>query len=527
MPHVLSSKGINKNLQPTLKLLADLQGNILTGHGRNHALHIFLEFQKKDPTKKKAKEWIKSLSTNVTPAEKQYKESSVRRERRKENPPAAGETYKIIPGVDDLPFVNFFLSAEGYRFLGLKDKGPREPSFLAGMEKRSKILNDSPKKDWEPSFHSGTIHAMLLVANDDPRMLQDVNLASSIGLIIKNNIVLNGSGQPIAKILSKECGAVLHKNFRGLERPVEHFGYVDGLSDARFTWEDEEKINRDWREGGSGGSTKWDPRATLNLVLVPDPLGDSNAAGSYLVFRKLEQNVQKFQILKHELTKKLKDRLDGPSVAYSVGRFQDGTPVTRLPNYNFPLNDFDFKAYDNLSTHLLDDLDKVKGQEVGIRCPIHAHVRKMNPRETIPSQMEIDRRIIVRRGIPYDHRPHQEQLGYKPPDDTTPPENLPTETVGLLFMCFQRSIADQFEFIQRRANGAIDPENPSSQFEPNSFDPIIGQPPKTESQSWPVKWNDPSKGILKFSFSHVVTLKGGEYFFAPSISFLKKIDQIK
>ena len=55
------------------------------------------------------------------------------------------------------------------------------------------------------------------------------------------------------------------------------------------------------------------------------------------------------------------------------------------------------------------------------------------------------------------------------------------------------------------------------------LDPIIGQGNSAAGfQKWLNVWGqankDPSTG---FDFSHFVTMKGGEYFFAPSLSFLR------
>ena len=50
-------------------------------------------------------------------------------------------------------------------------------------------------------------------------------------------------------------------------------------------------------------------------------------------------------------------------------------------------------------------------------------------------------------------------------------------------------------------------------------DPLIGQD-MDEKQRWPKKWNNEAAGTEKFNFEAAVTLKGGEYFFAPSLPFL-------
>ena len=53
-------------------------------------------------------------------------------------------------------------------------------------------------------------------------------------------------------------------------------------------------------------------------------------------------------------------------------------------------------------------------------------------------------------------------------------------------------------------------------------DPLIGQDPD-EGQRWPTTWGDDDKGRRPFNFESLVTLKGGEYFFCPSLSFLRSL----
>jgi hypothetical protein len=56
-----------------------------------------------------------------------------------------------------------------------------------------------------------------------------------------------------------------------------------------------------------------------------------------------------------------------------------------------------------------------------------------------------------------------------------------------------------------------------------AVDPIIGQinDDLPEGQAWPNQVG--RKPSVKFRFTNVVSLKGGEYFFAPSISFFRNI----
>lgn len=48
------------------ELLLDLQGNILKGHGRDHTVHLFLQF--KPGQVEPLKDWIREFAKNITSA---------------------------------------------------------------------------------------------------------------------------------------------------------------------------------------------------------------------------------------------------------------------------------------------------------------------------------------------------------------------------------------------------------------------------------------------------------------------------
>jgi Dyp-type peroxidase family len=180
-----------------------------------------------------------------------------------------------------------------------------------------------------------------------------------------------------------------------------------------------------------------------------------------------------------------------------IGRFEDGTPVAlsgAALGANTPANDF---VYGDPNT-----------DPQGYRCPFSAHIRKTNPRGD-PNGQTLDEQKshrIVRRGMPYG--------------DPTPPssnlEALPETGVGLLFQCYQANLAHQFEFLQRAWANNAEMARPGT-----GIDPVIGQSSNGSIPDlrFPTRWGAP--GSTPFSFHSVVTLKGGEYFFAPSITFLK------
>ena len=452
--------GTLKNLQETpQKPLESLQGNILRLHGRDRSVHIFLRFRHGRRTD--VKRWIMKLAERITSAQQQLDETEQYRR------------YKI-PG---RLFMSFFLSANGYRYLYPDPQGKlrfNDEAFLHGMKAAQHRLNDPPQEAWEKGYQNN-IDAMVLLADDNES-----------SLLLEAGWLVDGV-KAHAEICAVEHGRVMRNR---QEYAVEHFGFADGVSQPLFFQND---LERERQQGN--GTNVWNSGAGPDLVLVQDPYGRPGYdSGSYLVFRKLEQHVRGFKECEQKLAKAL--GLAGEEAkragALVVGRFEDGTPIVLQPTTGRPDNNF---TYDR-------DPD-------GGRCPLQAHIRKVNPR-----QKGIPR--IVRRGITYGERG-------KEPQDNPSLEELPNKDVGVLFMCFQKNIAQQFELLQYL--WANDPRLPRGQ-EPG-IDPIIGQLGGNGAgrQKWPARWNAPRAEHKSFNFHGFVTLKGGEYFFAPSIHFLKNIGE--
>ena len=97
---------------------------------------------------------------------------------------------------------------------------------------------------------------------------------------------------------------------------------------------------------------------------------------------------------------------------------------------------------------------------------------------------------------------------------------LPTGGLGLLFMAYNADIGRQFHFTQTAwANNPGFPIQPGG---PHGQDPVIGQNAPGD-QKWPLEWDNPAAGIKPFGFQDFVKMKGGEYFFAPSLTFFKNL----
>lgn len=154
-------------------------------------------------------------------------------------------------------------------------------------------------------------------------------------------------------------------------------------------------------------------------------------------------------------------------------------------------------ALRNNAFHYVDD-------PAGTAVPRSAHIRKVYPRdEDTPGGGENNTQLrrLLRRGIPYGASLNL----------TNPAPNDDGDR-GLLFLCYQASIEDQFEFVQKAwVNNPDFPEGGDGE------DPVMAQSPAG-------RFTCPgSTPAVTSALAHFVKTTGGDYFFQPSISALYHI----
>lgn len=462
-----------------LAMLNDLQGNILKGHGRHFTSNLFLKFdENKAPA---ARDFLASFGAILTTALDQL---------------IAAEVYKD-GGAGGGDFYSLVISADGYNALGESANKPQGSAFNAGMKKRPE-LRDPEVEYWDIHFRE-EIHAMILIASETSQ-LRDA---------ARNTVVdaINATAGAVMLLnphFEEDGNALFNDDGNG----IEHFGYVDGRSQPLALVEQlkEEQDNH-------GGITHWNPEIPISQLLVECPGGKFDVSrGSYFVFRKLDQNVRAFKARETEIEHDFRERfrLRNEEIherlgATVVGRFENGTPVTVFGSEQSPipkgpvgvLNDFNYAS-----------------DPLGLRCPFAGHIRKTNPRsDTSDSKTH----LMARRGIPYGSR--HGVVDNVLVDDT----DKPTGDVGLLFMAYQSSLENQFEFTQQSwANNAGFARPLALPGPATGIDPIIGQPSGPSGQRWPATYGiSESDANDRDDFSGFVRMRGGEYFFAPSISFIR------
>jgi Dyp-type peroxidase family len=446
----------------------DLQGNVLAGYSFGHAVFAFIRF----PGPAEGRGWLGGLADRITTA---------------------------LPWQDGSPAhtLNVALSFDGLRALRVPEKLLRSfpEEFKQGMAARAQRLGDvgpnAPQR-WEPGLRAGEPHALVTVYAVDEETLtqrrEELRAeASAAGLHVVHEL-RTGVIKPLGR-----------KTF-----VLEHFGFADGLAQPEINAEaaDAKRPVGPHPRYGRGTPTRrggWKGLAPGEFVLgytdeaglvAGNPDDPLRRSGSYMVVRKLQQDVALFHRYFLEAAGRDRDRARLLE-AKVIGRWHDGTPLVTHPDAppdrdleKPPDNDF---RYD-------EDAD-------GHRCPIGSHIRRTNPRDALGFHGRLtSRHRIIRRGMPYG-----------------PPAKNPYvddgHDRGLMFVCFQASIARQFELIQGRwiMDGDAFGLGADQDFLLGLDDPrgkltIEGKPPR----------------FLGPQRTFVIN-RGGGYFFVPGIAALRAL----
>lgn len=366
--------------------------------------------------------------------------------------------------------------------------------FVQGMKARGAILCDTGRNApdrWEPIWRNERVDAWLGVyAESKPEL--ERQCADLQGLMASTN------GAEV--VGSQDAGALV---VDGKVTTKEHFGFTDGFGNPDYTG-----VRRDTQpgQGKLGDDGKWVPLATGELLLgYADEAGELPTApiphllannGTFMVYRKIHQNVQKFRDYLHAKGKLYGDK--EKLASKFIGRWRDGTPIEISPNAPNP--DLVKDKEKNVNFTFGNDPD-------GVRCPIGAHVRRTNPRDAFGFGGKlVNRRRIARRGLPYGPYASEEQIV----DDA--------EERGLIFIVINASIFRQFEFIQQQWI-----EYGNDAHLGNDKDILMGNHDGT-GKSVIQGSDDPSNApFICASLPNFVELRGGNYFFVPSITALRMI----
>lgn len=500
--------------------LSDVQGNILKGFNKSNVRLVFFKFGKAEATM----DWLANITTRIKSTEDlklASKELHAKRELDPNYKPRETLMHVSLSksGIEHLIIKNLYLPLPPSRdtFVGQgKDSNPKDQflrdtvigvadPFKFGMTRWPDSLGDvkeSAPKNWEELYKGDKIDALFIVASD-----HEDDIESYVTKLIEE------AGQNGATCTGIEAGKSL-LNEQG--KQVEHFGFRDGVSQPLITGIDDQLIDerKDYKDA-------FFPEDFV-LSDLPGKLSWANN-GSFLVYRKLEQNVAGFwNFLRTKYKMGETTRKPEELAALLVGRWKSGAP---LAVHNFDPVSPKFSSEDDFvymtnGTKIMDVVDdgnkttvtKASADIEGDNTPKFAHTRWSNPRDSERSRTmlsnedrlaESNKHRILRRGIPYG-APWGSDTMTKEAMEDNKVEEKEQRRRGLLFICYQRDIEQQFEFIQRQLSNTQNWRTVAG-----SHKDIINL--------------QATNGYKKLGIEHYVTTKGGEYFFSPSISALKNL----
>ncbi len=420
----------------------------------------------------------------------------------------------------------------GLRRLGLPEEAVKGFSleFLAGMSapNRSRFLGDVGESDprgWAWGGPTGPLIDCLIML-----------YASTAELLDEQQAEL---AQQLAAAGTRAV-AVLDTLQR---QDYEPFGFRDGISQPPVHGLPGASAGRrsvptgEFLLGYRNGYRQLTDRPLLPLssdpeqLLPRDPGGTDRADlgrnGTYLVLRQLEQDVGGFWRYVAAVTR----RPDGSDsreaqdafAAKMMGRWRSGAPLVQAAHQDNPAlansNDFGY--------HRLDPL--------GLACPLGAHVRRANPRDSLDPQPGTDASLevnslhrLIRRGRSYGPAggsPAVRASGSSVPNGPGDASGSggaaarrPNEATGLYFMCLAANLARQFEFVQHSWLN-----NPTFKGLYDGSDPIAGS-----RQSRGMTYTVPARPVRRryHDLPQFVRTRGGAYFFLPSISALRYLAKL-
>ncbi|WP_219904746.1 Dyp-type peroxidase [Stenomitos frigidus] len=412
--------------------------------------------------------------------------------------------------------LNLAFTYDGLSALGLDqamlDTFPTE--FREGMTPpyKSRVLGDHGDNapavwDWGGT-HSPSIHILLLLyATDDARLMTFYEAFAE---------AFASNGVTLIRRLDTFTLKDEHGGFR------EHFGFrdaigqpiVEGLSKTGSpdnTIKAGEFILGYPNEYGLLTETPTVSAQHDRQNLLPEGQNgfgghDLGRNGSYVVFRQLSQKVQAFWQFLEGATQHADGTSDPDArvrlASKLVGRWPSGTPLVKAPDHDRPdSGDKDEFAYHDADPH-------------GFKCPMGAHIRRSNPRDSLAPQPGTPKSIAVNK----THRLLRRGRTYGTPltDSLKPQDLLQTEDSGergLHFICVSANIARQFEFVQQtwmnspKFNGLY-----------SDTDPLVGDRAPGDAGA-ATHFTEQAQPLRKrvTGLPNFVVVRGGAYFFLPSI----------
>ena len=376
-------------------------------------------------------------------------------------------------------WLSIVISCAGLEALGLPQNSLQSfpEAFRVGMAARSRELRDegvNDPKNWEPLFGKGQIHIGLSAFSDSEEKWRRV-------IAVAREQYEGFSGVSVLAI----------QDFGAQPGDLNSLGYKDGIDQPAIEGSGVDPLPGQGQPIKAGEFILGYPGEAGVTLPVPQPdiLGRN---GTYVGFRKYQSRVGAFnRFLRANGSTEAEQEL---LAAKLVGRWRSGAPLALAPDVDNPglgadprrNNDFDYSK----DAH-------------GLQAPFGCHIRRMNPRDTKLTRLtDINIHRLIRRGTtygpPYDPNAVSEQ------DDEV--------SRGAIFLFISARAMATIEFLQQEwindgdfigANG--------------ERDPIIGR--QEEGAAFTIPKQPVRRRIHGIETFNV--LRGGEYFFMPSLSGLK------
>jgi Dyp-type peroxidase family len=491
----------------------NIQGNIFGGFNKDYQTMLFVKFNDSIAGRK----WVGHIASEISSSadvlefNQLFKALKARHGRE---------------GIVNATWTNIAFTHSGLKAINARGLDEFPLAFQQGMAARAALVGDAGPSDpshWKDSLGSKDIHAVLIIASD-----LEAELCKQTDRYLQDPVF-----QQAVTLLHRQEGRT-----RFDEVGHEHFGFKDGVSQPGIrglTTPNQSNPNQgqpgqDLLHPGEFvlGYPTQIPKPKQNVSgpnPEPGPVSESGpfwtSDGSYLVFRRLQQDVPKFnesiEALAH--AQKISPALMGAKL---VGRYKSGAPLEKTEDVGdeFKVSSEDpVKSDPSLVQDSRINFFEFGEDPLGEIVPRAAHIRKTYPRDQIGgagshSESETQTHRLLRRGIPFG-----ESFNPSKPDDRV--------ERGLLFLAYQTDIERQFEFVQKLWVNDPNFPCPSGKQDKSTVcigttidgqDPIIAQTPDGP-------FNLPSPGCPMHSISvrHFVTTTGGEYFFQPSIKALYQL----
>jgi deferrochelatase/peroxidase EfeB len=373
-------------------------------------------------------------------------------------------------------------------------------AFTAGAAARANLVGDtgpSAPENWIGGFGKGADHVLVTLHAMSPEAMASYSDRLS---------ALFAEGDAFREIWRKDGMALMDmQDGKPVPTSKVHFGYTDGISMTTIRG-GPERYTPDHQQPCEPWLFVLQDEAENYFVPQPREIGLN---GSFACFKIAMTDVVAFE----NFLQSNKDKIDPELLAAKMcGRWRNGVPLALSPDTKNPeggipeeqLNNFEYVNADG------------SGDPKGLRCPIGAHMRRINPRgqpvtgQGHPGGSNNTHRLI-RRGMPYGPR-------YDPKQPYDGIER------GLLGYFINSNLENQYEFVlsqwvnNSEFAGAV-------RLHPESKDPVVGtQDPASSIFVIPQAGGAPPIKITEFS--SFVTTRAAAYCFLPSVTALKFISEL-